>query len=75
MLVVDEQGIVEQKHVKAGQQSGDLRVILEGLTTKDRVITVGVQRARPGFKVNVASDPAALSVPGAPARSAAGKQK
>jgi hypothetical protein len=39
--------------VRPGRLIGGLRVIREGLTPADRVVISGVQRARPGRKVNV----------------------
>lgn len=65
VLVVDDSNEVQQKRIKAGEQADDLRVIEEGLTTKDRVITTGVQRARPGAKVSVIDDSVGSSKTGA----------
>jgi RND family efflux transporter MFP subunit len=52
VFVVGADGVVDQKRVKMGQKVDEMRVIHEGLSEKDRVITLGVQRARPGAKVN-----------------------
>jgi RND family efflux transporter MFP subunit len=49
--VVDEQGTVAQKVVEPGRLIAGLRVIRSGLSTQDRVIISGVQRARPGRQV------------------------
>jgi RND family efflux transporter MFP subunit len=51
IYVVDAEGTVVAKAVELGPVIGDLRVIRRGLTLRDRVIIGGVQRARPGQKV------------------------
>lgn len=51
VYTVDEQGTVVANAVALGPLVGDLRVIRRGLEAKDRVIISGVQRARPGQKV------------------------
>jgi RND family efflux transporter MFP subunit len=51
--VVDTEGNVSQRIVRPGRLIGGLRVIREGLSPTDRVVISGVQRARPGRKVNV----------------------
>lgn len=57
VLVVDDQNVVHQKPIKTGSQVGEMRVIEKGITDKDRVITTGVLRARPGTKVNPTASP------------------
>lgn len=52
VLTVNNDNIVEQRLVKTGQLDGVLRVIEEGIKEDDRVIINGIQRARPGAKVN-----------------------
>lgn len=52
VLVVNNEDIVEQKRVKLGQKIDEMTAIEEGIGLKDRVIVLGVQRARPGSKVN-----------------------
>lgn len=49
--VVARDGTVASRPVQLGPLLGDLRVIRSGLTAKDRVIIDGLQRARPGEKV------------------------
>jgi len=49
--VVDADNVVHQKYVKLGEAVGDLRVIREGLTPSDRLVTKGLVKARPGQKV------------------------
>ena len=51
IYVVDGEGTVVAKAVELGPVIGDLRVIRRGLAPSDRVIIGGVQRARPGQKV------------------------
>jgi RND family efflux transporter MFP subunit len=50
-LVVGEGGVVEARRVKIGLAEKDLRVVEEGLKAEDRVIVLGVLKARPGSKV------------------------
>ena len=49
--VVDADNVVHQKYVTLGEAVGDLRVIREGLTPSDRLVTKGLVKARPGQKV------------------------
>ena len=58
VLVVDGQDVVERRNVTVGSKHrsgdpefGDMVVIEEGLRADDRVVILGVQRARPGAKV------------------------
>jgi len=52
LLVVNKDNVVEQRLVKTGQLDGALRVIEEGIKPDEWVIINGIQRARPGGKVN-----------------------
>jgi RND family efflux transporter MFP subunit len=52
VLVVNADGIVEQRKVRTGQLEGDLRVIEDGLKPDDRVVIAGLLRAIPGQKVD-----------------------
>lgn len=52
VLVVNKDNEVEQRVVTVGQLEGQQRVIETGLTTEDRVIIAGNQRAVPGNKVD-----------------------
>jgi multidrug efflux pump subunit AcrA (membrane-fusion protein) len=65
LLVVNDENVVQQKRVKLGQNVGEMTVIEEGIAPKDRVITMGVQRARPGSKVNPSVAATASPQPGA----------
>lgn len=52
VYVVAPDGTVSQRPVEAGRLIDGLRVIRSGLSPTDRIIISGVQRARPGRKVN-----------------------
>jgi membrane fusion protein, multidrug efflux system len=53
VLVVNEKNVVEpSKRIKTGEQVDGMTAVEEGLTPQDRVIVLGVQRARPGTEVN-----------------------
>lgn len=52
VLVVNKDGVVEQRKVEPGPLVGDLRVIDKGLTADDRVVIGGIMRAIPGQKVD-----------------------
>ena len=60
VLVVNDENVVQQKRIKMGEQVDEMRVIEEGLTTKDKVIVTGALRARPGGKVNPTSSTAVV---------------
>jgi RND family efflux transporter MFP subunit len=51
VFVVAGDGIVERRNVKLGPLVDGLRVVREGIADGDWVITRGLQRARPGLKV------------------------
>jgi RND family efflux transporter MFP subunit len=51
LLVVDQNGVVQQKSVTTGQLVGKLRVIASGLTANEQVVISGIQKAIPGEKV------------------------
>lgn len=52
VLVVSEDGLVEQRSVRVGPERRDaLRVVEDGISANDWVIINGLQRARPGAKV------------------------
>ena len=52
VLVVNKDGVVEQRKVQAGPIDGELRVIESGLQPDDRVVVAGLLRAIPGQKVD-----------------------
>ena len=52
VLVVNNDGVVEQRKVQTGPLDGELRVIESGLKADDRVVIAGLLRAIPGQKVD-----------------------
>jgi len=50
-MIVNDKDEVEARRVKIGTLDGNMRVVEEGLTPEDRVIVLGVLKARPGSKV------------------------
>ena len=52
VLVVTDQALVEQRYVILGPQEGTAVVVAEGLREGESVITEGLQRVRPGVKVD-----------------------
>ena len=53
LLTVDAEGTVVPKYITIGPRHENMRIISEGLSTEDRIIVKGMQRARPGIKVTV----------------------
>jgi multidrug efflux system membrane fusion protein len=51
VYVVADDGIVSRRNVVPGPLEAGLRVVREGLSSKDWVVVRGLQRARPGIKV------------------------
>ena len=50
-LVVNDKNQVEVRRVRVGTLEGTMRVVEEGLTPQDRVVVLGVLKARPGAVV------------------------
>jgi membrane fusion protein (multidrug efflux system) len=50
-LVVGAGDVIEARRVKVGTAEKDMRVVEEGLKPEDRVVVLGVLKARPGAKV------------------------
>jgi RND family efflux transporter MFP subunit len=50
-LVVNDKNQVEVRRVRIGTLEGTMRVVEEGLTPQDRVVVLGVLKARPGAVV------------------------
>ena len=50
-LIVNDKDEVETRRVRIGTLDGTLRVVEEGLEADDRVVVLGVLKARPGSKV------------------------
>ena len=53
LLTVNKENVVEKRTIRMGQLVDGLRVIEEGLQPGDRVVVNGLQRARPGAKVDL----------------------
>jgi RND family efflux transporter MFP subunit len=60
-LIVDKDGVVEQRKVETGETLGDLRVVTQGLSADDNVIVSGIARAVPGQKVEAQAQTLARS--------------
>ena len=58
VLVVGADNMVSLRTIKPGQSVGPLLVVHDGLKPGERVIVDGVQKARPGTKVNPSAAPA-----------------
>jgi membrane fusion protein (multidrug efflux system) len=54
VLVVDDAGLVEQRRIDLDRTTGGHAVVGSGLAVGERVITEGVNKARPGATVNAA---------------------
>jgi RND family efflux transporter MFP subunit len=52
LLAVNSENVVEKKPIRMGRLVDGLRVIEEGLQPDERVVVNGIQRARPGAKVD-----------------------
>ena len=63
LLVVDKENTVEYRTVKIGALVDGMRVILSGISADDTVIVNGIQRVRPGLKVNPVSADTKPAVP------------
>lgn len=67
VLIVNDEGVVEQRTVATGPREGQMQVVESGLTADDWVVINGIQRARPGARVTpVREEQAAASPPAAP---------
>jgi multidrug efflux system membrane fusion protein len=66
VLVVNKDNIVERRDIVPGSLNAGLRAIQSGLGPAERVVINGVQRARPGLKVDPQEQtkaPAAVAAP------------
>ena len=61
LFVVNEENKVEYRPVEIGLQQGGMRVIKNGVTTKDRVIVSGLQRVRANILVTATEQKKATS--------------
>jgi hypothetical protein len=51
VYVVSADGAAQRRTVELGEQRGEMRIIASGLEAGERVIVKGLQRVRPGQKV------------------------
>ena len=58
VLVVDADNMVALRTIKPGESVGPLLIVQDGLKPGERVIVDGIQKARPGTKVNPTAAPA-----------------
>ncbi|QDU89021.1 Efflux pump periplasmic linker BepF [Pirellulimonas nuda] len=63
VYVVGQDGKAERRNVELGGQRGDLRIVKSGLAAGDRVIVKGLQRVRPGQKVEAENEAATPTPP------------
>ncbi|MGD9581238.1 MAG: efflux RND transporter periplasmic adaptor subunit [Vampirovibrionia bacterium] len=56
VYILSENDAVQKQYIKVGQQSGKFWVVKDGLTKEDKIISTGLQKIRPGMKVNVMPD-------------------
>jgi RND family efflux transporter MFP subunit len=57
LLVVNAQNVVEYRPVQVGTLQDGLRVIEKGISPADRIVTLGLQRVRPGLTVKPVEAP------------------
>jgi multidrug efflux system membrane fusion protein len=57
VMVVDPDDTASYREVGLGAMIGNLRIVTSGLNPGDRVIVDGLQRVRPGVKVNAVEVP------------------
>lgn len=67
-LVVNQANEVEMRRVKVGGLEGQMRVVEEGLAPADRLVVLGVLKARPGSKVTPKTEAEAAAQKAAPAK-------
>jgi RND family efflux transporter MFP subunit len=63
VLIVSDQGVVEQRTVTTGSREGQMQVVESGLTADDWVVVNGIQRARPGARVTPVREEQAAAAP------------
>jgi RND family efflux transporter MFP subunit len=67
VLIVGDEGVVEQRTVTTGPREGQMQVVESGLTADDWVVVNGIQRARPGARVTPVREEQAAAAPPAAA--------
>ncbi len=61
VYVVGSDGVAARRNVELGKPRGDMRIITAGLQAGDHVIVKGLQRVRPGQKVDAEAAPAKIA--------------
>jgi RND family efflux transporter MFP subunit len=56
VYVVGDDGVANRRVVELGRREGDMRVITSGLSAGDRVIVKGMQRVKPGQRVEAQAE-------------------
>jgi membrane fusion protein (multidrug efflux system) len=54
-MVINKEGVVEQRQLKTGRAVGDQWLVLEGLAVGDQVIIEGLQKVKPGAPAKAAA--------------------
>lgn len=72
VLAVNAENVVVKKYVRVGPVAERMRRIDQGLTAQDRIVVNGLQRARPGAKVDPKPAPPASPASPAPPTTAPG---
>jgi RND family efflux transporter MFP subunit len=77
VYVVGGDGVAARRNVELGSQRGEMRIITSGLKAGEQVIVKGLQRVRPGQKVEAESEVAkvAANTVAAPAQPKGGEQE
>ncbi|GGJ97596.1 efflux RND transporter periplasmic adaptor subunit [Luteimonas terricola] len=70
VLVVNAEGVVEQRPVVVSQTIGDQWLVESGLAAGDRVVVEGLQKIAPGAEVEVTAEAGAPRLPAATSASA-----
>lgn len=61
VYVVGSDGVAARRNVELGNQRGDMRIITAGVQAGERVIVKGLQRVRPGQKVEAETEVAKIA--------------
>ena len=52
VVVVNDEGVTEQRRIEVGPPKGNMRIVLSGLKAGEKIVYEGLQRSRSGVKVN-----------------------
>jgi membrane fusion protein (multidrug efflux system) len=73
VLVVDSDNMVSLRTIKPGETDGEFLVVTDGVKPGERIIVEGIQKARPGSKVNPQAAASKESAEPKPTEKAGGK--